>query len=255
MLHEGLITVCTNNDIPLSALMLFCDETDKQQIEEEFLELAEKEFRKLGEEVNEQYEDAIDLDEDLYCELQATEYGLLIKLTDPAVYMYDGDTVAEFGIDTVVLNVLKELQKKYSSITYKGYIAYAWSDSRGGEVRQYEVDSQANPQIISENGNTIYDYVGESLKRLFEELDDLVGTLEEASLNLTDDGSDLVELLTNLHAYEKWLPDEIYDAITELADNYDESVGDDLKDMIESWADDDDKDSDDDEDDYDDEHE
>ena len=117
------------------------------------------------------------------------------------------------------------------------------------------MDSQANPQIISENGNTIYDYVGESLKRLFEESDDLVGTLKEASLRLTYDGSDLVELMTNLHAYEKWLSDEIYDAITELADNYDESVGDDLKDMIESWADYDDEDSDDDEDDYDDEDE
>lgn len=119
---------------------------------------------------------------------------------------------------------LTKLLKQYPEVSYEGYIAYHWSDVHCGEAEQWSLSSG---EKVKED--KVFDFIGESLAKAMHS-----DFWDEMAENLEDgDVDDFKQILANLYAYKKWLPEDTFDNLFELADEVDEDVRQELEEALE----------------------
>lgn len=197
---------------------LILNYVDLEELEEFYLEKPLEEydgcfeefFRDLGSdsysEFSMDFDDEHPLSEIL--SVSIVDDGILVKFEKGSlsVFGYDDDDDAIFSDDPA--KSFKDLLKDYQDVYFEGYIYYVTHSSWSTDINQYEYSSKTDSY---EETDKVYDYVGEIIAEYMmcsDFWDELEGCL----------GRDELDFFI---AYSKWIPEEAYDNLLEIANNSD----------------------------------
>ena len=210
-----------------SGINVYCKEYCTEKIKEDFDEMFDKAWEKAMDNMELEYGDCSEREEGI--ENPAITYSdidtVFIKLDPLYLSSCDGE-VCDNNFGTKALeDTLISLKEKYPEISYEGLIAYEWSDTRCGEVVNYELASDD----LDNNESVVYDFVGDILIEAVQ--DDLFW--DKLSECLVDsEKKDFIKVLKDMLTY--CMPDDAIEELLDIADNVDESIRPELEKMIEA---------------------
>ena len=212
-----------------SGIIISCDDSQKEEIANFFEETFAKYWSEAQDAVEEEYGDCCEKDDECGSPAAVTvkDNGVKVML-DPLYLSYQGgDYLESEGFaDKALEKALKKLVKKYPGVAYEGYIAYRWSDVSCGDVTQYAISSG------KVQDDKTYDFIGEAIA--FGMQDDEFW--EEMADQLCDaDADEFKQVLKTFHAYAKWVPEDAFDQLMDIADEIDEDIRTELQEIIEAW--------------------
>lgn len=192
-----------------SGVRIYCKDSEKSDIIVQFTATFVKKWDDLLDQVEEDMGSCQEKENE-YCPFESaieTDYGVFVSLTGMAIYNTEGQTMAEVSGDQALEETLKEIKATYPEITYDGYIGYVWSDFSGGDVVQYELQSEGES-----TENKVYDFVGAAIQASIEEDEDhLLDNLMDS-----DDEEAFLEVVRWMALYKEWLPDDFENRFFDL---------------------------------------
>lgn len=211
VLAKSMVYAIENNNDIVSGVKIYCDSSITEEVSTTFMEIFNEKWKSALDEF-ENWWGSIDDIYGLPILIRNTEYGLFVKVFTLAINDLVGE-VCDLDQGKYALDYsLKAVKEQYPSIEYEGFIAYSWSDSRDGDVEQYEVSSNET------DGDKVYDFVGEVIGKLLKEcgcfwtdtdLEELYGW----------DKDDYVEIAQSLYAYKDWIdPEDMDSAFNRIID-------------------------------------
>lgn len=229
LLHKSIIW-STASEEGISGIEITCDYKIKDKVKSLFEETFTEKWNNLLNQVEEEDGDCLEKDEEIdpIMSISDTEKGILISLDSLAIHSNGGDSIATVSGDEALKATLKELKEEYPSISYDGYIGYYYYTDSCGEVVQYEISSSDTPKK-----NRVHDFVGEQLAYLTYDDDEFWANMEE---QLEDCGKkDFIEVFKCFTAYSKWLEEDVFDKLLEIAENVDDDIRETLEEKIDNW--------------------
>ena len=142
-------------------------------------------------------------------DLTTVHDGLVLRPKYLSVSIEDGDIYHAGDINP--FKILKKILKGYRDVYYEGYIGYTWTDKHDGEAEQYEYSSKTRSYKETDK---VYDHVGEIIAESM-----MCSDFWNELCYLDDD--DIESILEFFKAYSKWISEEAYDHLLEIANNND----------------------------------
>ena len=213
-----------------SGIIISCDDSQKEEIAGFFEETFSKYWSEAEDAVEDEYGDCCEKDEEYGSPATVTVEDNGVKVIFGALYLsyMGGDYLESEGFaDKALEKTLKKHRKKYPGVSYEGYIAYHWSDVHCGDVTQYAISSGKT------QADKIYDFVGEAIAMGMQDDEEF---WEEMDNQLCDaDADEFKQVLKTFHAYAKWVPEDAFDQLMDIADEIDEDIRPELEEIIEAW--------------------
>ena len=212
-----------------SGVYIDCPKDKIDEIASEFNSKFEEAWTQAMDDAEEDYDaECQEKEDELEAPATAKNIGdrVFVEVRPLYLSMNDGACVDnEYGT-AALENTLKQLKESHPEITYEGVIAYGWMDEHCGDVVNYEIHSE---QLLRDNKKT-YPFIGDTLKMLLSENE----FWEEMEDQLDDaDEDDYKLILRDFHVYGA--PQEAIDQLIEMAEEYDEDLAGEMRDMLEAW--------------------
>ena len=212
----------------ISGLKIFCDDSQKEEIKNFFKDTFMEEWNILLDQVEQKNGNCLEKDKKINPILGISNFnkGILITFNSFLISYKNGDIFsANISGDTALKNTLEKLEKKYSNISYEGYIGYRYSTSNGGNIVQYTISSNKK-----KDNDKVYDFIGEILSTYTDDEDFWDNFKDE--LYDYEDEEDFIEILDHLLAYKKWVGQETIDKFLDIVEEIDEDIRESLEDKL-----------------------
>lgn len=215
-----------------SGVYIDCPKDKIDEIASEFNRKFEEAWTQAMDDAEEDYDaECQEKEDELEAPATAKNIGDRVFVEVGPLYLsmnYGARADNEYGT-AALENTLKQLKESHPEITYEGVIAYEWYDEHCGDVLNYEIHSE---QLLRDNKKT-YPFIGDTLKMLLSEM--LADEFWEKMENQLDDADedDYKLILRDFHVYEA--PQEAIDRLIEMAEEYDEDLAGEMRDMLEAW--------------------
>ena len=235
-LHDSIIwAVCAARTAPQRDGFLEVDISCNAPVREEIAAFLQETFGRYWREAQDEVESHYELEDfgendDDPAEVRIADEGVQLLFSRLVLSYCDGEfSDHEYG-NRALEKTLRKLLRVYPEVSYEGYIGYAWSDSHGGDVIQYELSSERPGQDIETD--KVYDFVGKSIAAAAEK-DDF---WDELSGQANYYGEKLfAEVLRCLYLYKEWVPQTVIDRFLNLADEIGDDVRTELEDLLAAW--------------------
>lgn len=224
LLSDLLIWSCDENGI--SGINVFCDEDCKETVKAFFEETFTEEWNKLLEQVDEEQGNCLELEEEInpFNPPKDIDNGFHVCFDNLAIYCNYGDSIANVsGIDAIE-TTLEKLKSQYPNVQYEAYIGYRFIETKGGEIVQRNFSSSENNQLP--------DFVGEYLGANMID-DEFWDNLSDELANC--DEEDFIDIFNTFVTYNKWIDEEAFDKLLEIARDIDDDIAEVLEEKIENW--------------------
>ena len=215
-----------------SGVYIDCPKDKIDEIASEFNNTFEEAWTQAMDDAEEDYDaDCQEKEDEIEAPATAKNIGDRVFVEVGPLYLsmnYGARVDNQYGT-AALENTLKQLKESHPEITYEGVIAYEWYDEHCGDVVNYEIHSE---QLLRDNKKT-YPFIGDTLKMLLSEMlaDEFWEKMEDQLYDADEDDYKLI--LRDFHVYGA--PQEAIDQLIEMAEEYDEDLAGEMRDMLEAW--------------------